>query len=137
MVKEYSCGAVLFTNDGNERKYVLVLEPNGAYGFPKGHVENDESNLETAAREIKEETGIEATFLPGMKRTIRYKINSGVEKEVTLYVAKYMNQDLNPLDDDILAVKSYPLDAALSLLKFPELRNILIETDYMLELKGE
>lgn len=137
MYKEYSCGAVLFTKVAGKREYVLVLESNGNYGFPKGHVENNESNLETALREIKEETGVDATFLEGMKRTITYKISSNVEKEVTLYTAKFENQDLNPLDKDILAVKKYPLEAALTLLKFAELKNILIETDYMLELKGE
>ena len=74
MVKEYSCGAILFCYDENVRKYVLVQEASGSYGFPKGHKENDETDIETAKREIFEETGIVPEFIPNMKRTIRYKL---------------------------------------------------------------
>lgn len=53
---ETSCGVVL-VNFGT----VLLLQyPQGHWDFPKGHVEtSDESNHQTARRELKEETGIE------------------------------------------------------------------------------
>ena len=41
------------------------------------------------------------------------------------------------MKNEILSVKKYPIDIALNLLKFQELKNILIETDYMLEELGE
>ena len=69
MEKEYSCGAILYCYENNERKYVLVMEPSGTYGFPKGHKEGNETDLETATREIKEETGVDPTFIPNLKRT--------------------------------------------------------------------
>ena len=137
MVKEYSCGAILFCYDENVRKYVLVQEASGSYGFPKGHKENDETDIETAKREILEETGIVPEFIPNMKRTIRYKLMNDSEKEVTFFVAKYKDQELNTSDKTILAIKKYDYQAAKSVLKFNELKNILTEVDYMLDIMGE
>ena len=53
-----SAGAVLYTEDGGVRQYVLVMEKNGSFGLPKGHVEPGEMLAETALREVWEETGI-------------------------------------------------------------------------------
>ncbi|MCI5582191.1 MAG: NUDIX domain-containing protein [Anaeroplasma sp.] len=137
MVKEYSCGAILFCYDENVRKYVLVQEASGSYGFPKGHKENDETDIETAKREIFEETGIVPEFIPNMKRTIRYKLMNDSEKEVTFFVAKYKDQEFNSTDKTILAIKKFDYKAAKSVLKFNELKNILTEVDYMLDIMGE
>lgn len=137
MVKEYSCGAILFCYDENVRKYVLVQEASGSYGFPKGHKENDETDIETAKREILEETGIVPEFIPNMKRTIRYKLMNDSEKEVTFFVAKYKDQEFNSIDKTILAIKKFDYKAAKSVLKFNELKNILTEVDYMLDIMGE
>ena len=137
MVKEYSCGAILFCYDENVRKYVLVQEASGSYGFPKGHKENDETDIETAKREIFEETGIIPEFIPNMKRTIRYKLMNDSEKEVTFFVAKYKDQEFISTDKTILAIKKFDYKAAKSVLKFNELKNILTEVDYMLDIMGE
>ena len=135
MKREYSCGAVLYTIDEGVRKYVLIMEPNGAYGFPKGHRRRMEDDVCCALREIKEETGIDATILPNFKRTIKYNVFGKSLKEVTYFVATYNNQDLNPQDKNILEAKKYDLDTALSLLKFAQVKDILVEIDYMLSLK--
>ena len=135
MKREYSCGAVLYTVDEGVRKYVLIMEPNGAYGFPKGHKRRTEDDIDCALREIKEETGIDATILPNFKRTIKYNVFGKSLKEVTCFVATYNNQDLNPQDKNILEAKKYDLDTALSLLKFAQVKDILVEIDYMLSLK--
>ena len=54
---EKSCGAVVYTEIGGKRRYLLVdsiRETN--CGFPKGHMEDGETKEETALREIEEET---------------------------------------------------------------------------------
>ncbi|MBQ9124988.1 MAG: NUDIX domain-containing protein [Acholeplasmatales bacterium] len=135
-MNEYSSGAILFTNEDGKRKYVLVMEANGSYSFPKGHLEKNETHLEAAIREIKEETGVDAVIIPGLKRTIKYKVPNGNFKEVVYFVARYENQELNPTEKDILSAKKYDLEAAKALLKFDQLKDILIEIDFMLDMKG-
>ena len=138
MKKEFSCGAILFTkNKEGIREYVLIMEANGSYGFPKGHKKSGESDVECALREIKEETGLVPTILPNMKRTIHYSMPNGNFKEVTYFVGKYDDQELVPEDTNILAAKKFDLETALSLIRYPQVKDILVETDLMLDMKGE
>lgn len=65
MLHEKSCGAVLFTTEKGIKKFLLV--ESNYFGFPKGHVEENETEQETALREIKEETGVDATINPGFQ----------------------------------------------------------------------
>ena len=55
MVKEKSCGTICFDGD----KVLMVKHNAGHCAFPKGHVEEGETEFETAIRETKEETGID------------------------------------------------------------------------------
>ena len=55
MKYEKSCGCIIIDN----RKVLLVKQTSGDWGFPKGHVENNETEIETAIRETKEETNID------------------------------------------------------------------------------
>ena len=56
---EKSCGVVLL----NSNKVLLLQHPDtttsGHWDFPKGHVEKGEDELQTALRELKEETDID------------------------------------------------------------------------------
>ena len=85
--KEKSCGGVII-DDGK----VLVVwqsnEENEIVGFPKGHVESGETEIDTAKREILEETGIN-TELDATKRVeLFYHIDDqdmDIEKTVVLF----------------------------------------------------
>ena len=65
---EHSSGAVLYTEEQGEIRYILVQERNGNWGFPKGHIEAGESRRQTALREIREETGL--AFSPAQGRCL-------------------------------------------------------------------
>ena len=60
MQHEYAAGAILYTIDNGVVKFILVEESDGHIGFPKGHIENGETDEVCALREIWEETGIHA-----------------------------------------------------------------------------
>ena len=60
---------------GPDGKIVLVCQHGNSWSFPKGHVEEGESPLEAAKREIFEETGItDAEFVRELGSYERYSI---------------------------------------------------------------
>ena len=91
---EKSCGIVLFHSDD----FLIIqhsADSNGGDGhwdFPKGHVENNETELETATRELQEETGIvDFRLIDNFKCIITYnflKNNQLVPKEVVFFLAE-------------------------------------------------
>ena len=58
MTYEKSCGGIVYRKfHGNTEILLIKHIKSGYWSFPKGHVENGETEEETAKREIKEETG--------------------------------------------------------------------------------
>ncbi len=70
MIHEKSAGIIPF--DPKSKKFLILHYPLGHWGFPKGHVEENETEMEAAKREMKEETGIEVEVLFGFKSEISY-----------------------------------------------------------------
>ena len=50
MKHEKSCGCIII----EDKKVLLIKQTNGIWGFPKGHVEKNETELQTAEREVKQ-----------------------------------------------------------------------------------
>ena len=85
---EKSCGIVLMHAD-----HILLLHyPSGHWDFPKGHVDGDEQEKETARRELSEETGIqELLFINGFRYATSYHYRRGrhiYHKKVVYFLGK-------------------------------------------------
>ena len=63
-INEKSCGIILIDD---ENQYLLVQLLAGHWDFPKGHVEQGETEKETALREVLEETGLNVHILDGFQ----------------------------------------------------------------------
>jgi 8-oxo-dGTP pyrophosphatase MutT (NUDIX family) len=56
---EVSAGGIVFRRlPGEGAKYLLIRDSYNNWGFPKGHLEGNESPAEAAIRETAEETGL-------------------------------------------------------------------------------
>ncbi|WP_293173184.1 NUDIX hydrolase [Oceanithermus sp.] len=77
-------GGVVFNGAG---EVLLIRDRNGYWVFPKGHVEPGEAPLETALREVAEETGVQAEAL-GALGTSRYVNDRGVPREVHWFLMR-------------------------------------------------
>ena len=72
MKQEKSCGVIPYIVINNEIRFVLVKQNNGFICFPKGHVEEGETERDTALRELKEETGLTVDLLEGFREVVSY-----------------------------------------------------------------
>lgn len=85
---ERSCGAVVYRDIGGEKRFLLIKNKRSAHwGFPKGHVEANETDEETAKREVLEETGLHIEILPDFKAKSAYTIQGRIDKTVLIFLA--------------------------------------------------
>ncbi len=137
---EMSCGAVVFTECEGQRKYLLIREISGAWGFPKGHMEKDENEIETAAREIREETGLVPRFIEGFQCKSEYYLPGrvpAVRKNVIYFLAEYEDQTYRPQEEEITEIALMDFSEALSVLPFEASRRILQEAEAFLRKNRE
>ncbi len=89
---EKSCGAVVYFIDENsdEERYLVIKHVNGGHwAFAKGHVEEGESESETALREIEEETNIREVKLDtNFRESTQYSPEKDIIKEVIYFIAE-------------------------------------------------
>ena len=130
--KEKSCGAVVFTNIEGERKYLVIKSKEGICGFPKGHVEGSETEIETARREILEETGLNVSFIDGFRLTEEYSFvvdDVRIEKEVVYFLCSYSDQTPRPQESEISDIYLLDYKAALERLRFDSAKKVLLEAE--------
>ena len=133
---EKSCGVGLF----NEQK-VLLLEYatgqkegewdlQGHWDFPKGHVDKGETEIETATRELEEETGIKnIILLDNFRKTINYKIQKRdrkISKEVVFFIATTVETEIN-LSHEHVDYGWFDFTSALKQLTYDNARSVLSE----------
>ena len=105
---EHSAGAVIYRErrDG-ELEYLIVQSVvNHNWGFPKGHLENNETAEEAAKREVFEEVGLKPEFDFAFKAQTEYQLTADKAKTVVYFVAKYLaGQEVKIQKEEILASK--------------------------------
>lgn len=58
-IRDFSCGVIPYRiNAHSVHEFLLIQHNAGHWAFPKGHPEQGETNLQTAKRELAEETGL-------------------------------------------------------------------------------
>ncbi len=74
--EERAAGGVLYREDAGRRLFLLLRHQQGGHwGIPKGRIEAGETELEAAAREVREETGIvDIEWMSAAPLTSRYPI---------------------------------------------------------------
>jgi bis(5'-nucleosidyl)-tetraphosphatase len=97
-----------------------------------GHVESEESDIETALRETHEEAGFSSSDLKifaDAKYELNYTVN-GIPKTVIYWLAELLNPDKSvKLSDEHQAFQWLSLHEACHLAKYTDMQNALREFD--------
>ena len=126
MKQEKSCGAVIFREDDNGRRFYLTLTST------KGHVEHHETEHETAAREIMEETGLTVEFLDGFREVIAYSPYRGCTKDVVFFLARATGGTLTCQPEEVADARFLPFGAAMERLTHSSDRDTLAAAEAFL-----
>jgi len=131
MLYEKSCGFVVYMENQDVRSYLVIRSSNGEYGFPKGHVEYNETEYETAIRELKEETNLEVQIIDGFRRQIEYKLpnKADVMKQSVYFLGKCTEENIVCQETEVSEAMFVSLEKALALLSFKNTKEILLDAN--------
>lgn len=137
---EKSVGGVIFYRQEMSIKFLLVQYRSGQWDFPKGHVEEGETEKETMLREIKEETKLdELEIFPnfrnsaiyfysawGNEKKERIAKNRGIHifKKVVYYLAQTKKQEVE-IDFENLAYRWLSFEDAYAMLGNKDSKKLL------------
>jgi 8-oxo-dGTP pyrophosphatase MutT (NUDIX family) len=120
---------VVFRRSPAGPRFLLILDRNGNWGFPKGHLDGRETPLDAACREVAEETGLGNLVLHGDLDVVDWYFRARgtlVHKHCHLFLLESAAGDLTPqLDEGITACEWYGLDEALGVITFDNSRKVL------------
>ncbi|AIC15009.1 putative NUDIX hydrolase [Nitrososphaera viennensis EN76] len=126
---EQSVGAVIkFMPEDTAAEFLLLRNRRGFWGFPQGHKEKGETDIQTLVREVKEETGISEIKVHMYIGKITYSYFKGdgmrSEKQVSFYFATTSTREIK-ISEEHADSRWATLKDAFSLLDHAKLRQIL------------
>lgn len=125
-VKTRACGAVIYRKDQGRVLFLILKHASGNHwSLAKGHMEPQETEVQTALREIDEETGLKVKLKPGFREAIRYSPSPDVEKTVVFFLAKAKGKKLKLQKSEILNAAWLEVEDALKLISHRDTGEVL------------
>ncbi len=121
--QEKSCGAVVY--NPKKHSFLIIKMLNGNWGFPKGHTEDQETDIQTAIREVTEETGINIEILDGFKKSIKYIPFPEVLKEVIFFIGITEEEKVTIDKDEIEDYMWCSYEEALKMITYKPQRDVM------------
>jgi 8-oxo-dGTP pyrophosphatase MutT (NUDIX family) len=127
---EVSAGGIVFRRvPGEAPRFLLIRDSYNNWGFPKGHLEGDESPAEAALRETAEETGLARLVLQGPIRVIDWHFRfrgRHIHKYCHFFLFESPEGEPCPqVEEGITACQWRPLPEALETLSYDNARGVL------------
>jgi tRNA nucleotidyltransferase (CCA-adding enzyme) len=128
MKQTKSCGVIIFRE--NPLEYLLVEQSfSKLWNFPKGHMNNNETEHETALREVFEETGLKVKILEGFREIISYNESKIAHKTVVMFIGKPLSDKVIIPHDEISNFAWLNYKDAINKIKFDNSREMLQKAD--------
>jgi bis(5'-nucleosidyl)-tetraphosphatase len=128
VISEISYGIVPLKRDKGEWWVLIIRHLHGSFwAFPKGHPEKGESPLETASRELKEETGLEIVKVL-TENTLHesysfYRGKRHIHKTVIYFLAE-VKGEIQLMPSEVEESRWVKLNEASQHVTFPESKSI-------------
>ncbi len=129
--REVSAGGVVYRRADDAIEVVLASRRTRrgdlAWGLAKGGIERGESREDAALREVREETGLDATIEAdlGDTRYIYVWEDVRIRKRVHFFLMRHTGGDVDDRDDEMEEVRWFPLERALKRAAYRGERDVL------------
>lgn len=122
---QMSAGGVVFRSG----QVALIGVEGDRWQLPKGLVEAGEEPAQTAEREVREETGLDAELAEHLGDIEYWYVSKreGVRyhKRVHFYLFRYVSGDVSDHDDEVLEARWVDLEEAEAMLSFDNEKRVL------------
>jgi bis(5'-nucleosidyl)-tetraphosphatase len=139
VLREKSCGAVIFIKKDDQTKYLLLNYAAGHWDFVKGNVEPNETEKQTVTRELQEETGItDAQFIEDFREPISYfyrRQGLTVHKEVVFFIMESKTEKVE-LSFEHIGFIWLDYQHAMEKLTFKNAKDVLLKGHDFLKKQG-
>ena len=130
VLREPTAGGIVYRKNDKEVEILLIQDAKDRWTIPKGHIEEGEQAKETAAREIKEETGlVKLRVLNWLgKINFRYRRQQSLvlmTTEIFLVEALGDTDKLKP-EDWMNGIKWFSAQEALDKIEYEDIEKIIL-----------
>jgi 8-oxo-dGTP pyrophosphatase MutT (NUDIX family) len=121
VVREFSAGGVVVRRFRG-RPFIAAVRVKGGtvLALPKGHIDGGETAADAAAREVREETGVEGELVEKLGDVKYWYQRDGerVFKVVSFFLFRYLRGSVRDHDHEVDSAEWVPLDEAAGLLAY-------------------
>ena len=124
---EKSCGAIVYRKTQNQIDLLLIKNRYGGHwSFPKGHVEGTETEMQTALREVKEETGLDISIQDGFRQAVEYLPKPHVRKQVVYFLGEAQSVEFKMQEEEISRIIWTDIRKAYHMVTFKNDKNLIL-----------
>lgn len=119
--REKSCGGVVFFENNGKCEVILICfnyKGKRLWALPKGHMQTNETEKETALREIKEEVGLETEITGDFKEKTEFSCKENTIIEATYFAAKANSKNAVAQKGEVDYFAWLDFDSAIKTLTF-------------------
>lgn len=140
---EHSYGVIPIYRRNNETLFLVIQHNAGHWAFPKGRAEKGETHIETARRELREETGIkdvtlntEHIFEERYFKTKWRDRSKIIEKTVRYYLGDVSNPRVKVQKEEVQDYRWATYEEARDLITFDQGKKLLDQVAQLLKVAG-
>ncbi len=136
IARDEAFGIIPILQRGDEHQFLLIQHHAGHWGFPKGHADPGETDVQAACREFEEETGITNFTVLDVSFSEEYPFSRDGKKfakTVVYYPAFVQSATVNCQPEEIKDYSWLSYDLAIGRLTFDGAKRVLTEVQQYLE----